>query len=114
MPAGDKCALRIIRRSQFADYLRSYRIFVNGAQVGTIARDSVLDLQVPSGPLTLEARLDWGRSRPLAIDTRPGQKIEVEVSNTWGALLALWGVTFGFRSYLTLTQLNAASTDARA
>jgi transposase-like protein len=41
---------------------RRYEIFINGAQVGTIARDAVLDLEVPSGTLTIEARIDWGRS----------------------------------------------------
>ena len=112
MPAGDRCALRLIRRSQYADYLRSYDIFINGTHAGKLARDSVLALEVPSGPLTIEAQIDWGRSRPLAIETKPGQSIEVEVFNTWGALLSLWAVTFGFRSYLTVKQLNAAATDS--
>ena len=104
---GAPCMLRIVRRSEFADLLRSYKIFVNGAAVGSVARNSVLDLEVPSGPLTIEARVDWGRSRPLAVEAVPGKKIEIEVSNHWGALLALWGVTFGYRSYLTLQQLPA-------
>jgi len=102
MPAGATCTLRIVRHSGYADFLRSYTIFVNGAEAGSIARNSVLDLQVPSGPVTIEARIDWGRSRPLTIDAAPGQRIEVEVYNTWGAFLAIWGVTFGYRSYLTL------------
>jgi hypothetical protein len=105
MPTGATCSLTIVRHSGYADMLRSYAIFINGSQVGTIARNSVLDLTVPSGPVTIEARLDWGRSRPLTIDAAPGQRIEVEVYNTWGALLAIWGVTFGYRSYLTLKQL---------
>jgi hypothetical protein len=83
---------------------------VNGTQVGTIARDAVLDLDVPSGPLTLEARIDWGRCRPLTIEATPNRRIEVEVSNNWGALLGIWAVTFGFRSYLKLTELPAATT----
>ncbi len=99
---------RVVRRSEFADWLRSYKIFVNGAQVGTIARSSVLELAVPSGQLKIEARVDWGRSQPLVIDAAPSQRIQIQVSNHWGALLALWAVTFGAGSYLTLTPLSAS------
>ena len=101
------CAIRIVRRSGYSDALRSYKILINGAAVGSIARNSVLDLAVPSGPLTIEARIDWVRSPPLAVEAVPGQKIEIEVSNYWGALLGLWGVTFGYRSYLMLKRLPA-------
>ena len=108
MSAGATCKLRLVRGSRYADWLRRYKIYINGAQVGTIARNSVLDLEVPSGPLTIEARLDWGRSQPLTIEATPGERIEIEVLNHWGALLALWGSTFGFRTYLTLKRLPAS------
>ncbi len=108
MTTGTPSMLRIVRGSGLADRFRQYKIFVNGAEAGTIARDSVLDLEVPSGPLTIEARIDWGRSRPLTIEAAPGERIEVEVLNHWGALLALWGITFGFRTYLTLKRLPAS------
>jgi hypothetical protein len=107
MATGAPCMLRIVRRSGYADALRSYKIFINGAGVGSIARNSVLDLEIPSGPLTIEARVDWGRSRPLAIEAVPGKKTEIEVSNHWGALLSWWAITFGYRSYLMLKQLPA-------
>jgi hypothetical protein len=105
---GATCMLRLVRGSGYADWLRRYKIFINGTQVGTIARDAVLDLEVPSGPFTIEARLDWGRSQPLTIVATPEKRIEIEVSNSWGALRALWGATFGFRTYLTLKRLPAA------
>jgi hypothetical protein len=105
MPADATRMLKLIRRSGFADRLRSYKIVINGMQVGTMANDTVLDLEVPSGPLTIQARLDWCRSRPLMIEAAPNQRIEIEVSNHWGALLGLWAITFGFGSYLTLKRL---------
>jgi len=110
MPTNALSKLRIIRRSGYADSLRSYKIIVNGSKVGTIARDSVLDVEVPSGPLRIEARIDWGRSRPLLIDAAPDQRIDIEVANHWGALLALWAVTFGLGSYLILTRLPVGGT----
>jgi hypothetical protein len=107
MVTGATCMVRIVRRSGYADRIRSYKIFINGTVAGSIARDSVLDLEVPSGTLTIEARIDWGRSRPLTIEAVPGKRIDIEVSNHWGALLALWAITFGYRSYLMLKQLPA-------
>lgn len=105
MSTGASCRLRIVRGSGYADWLRQYKILINGVQLGAIGRDAALDLEVPCGPLTIEARLDWGRSQPLMIVATPDEKIEIEVANHWGALLALWGSTFGFRTYLILKRL---------
>ena len=104
MPAAPTCKLRIVRRGGFTDRLRTYKIFVNDEQVGTVDRDAVLNLDVPSGPLKIQARIDWTESRPLVIEAAPNGKIAVEVSNRWGPLLGIWGVTFGFRSYLQLVR----------
>ncbi len=102
------CRLKFVRSAQFADWLRSYKIFVNDNEVGTLARNSVLEVEVPSGPLTIQARIDWGRSEPLVVEAAPKQRIEMQVSNHWGAWRALWAVTFGARSYLELKQLPAS------
>jgi hypothetical protein len=101
-----KSDVRIVRRSGFADWLRRYKIYVNGTYAGSIARNSMLDLQVPSGSATLEARIDWGCSQPLRIEAKPGQRVEVEVANRWGAMLAIWAITFGRGSYLVLRQVT--------
>jgi hypothetical protein len=108
MPAGYTCTLRIVRHSGYADRLRSYIILVDGKPVGTIARNSVLDLEVPAGPRTIEARIDWARSRPLTTEAVPNRTIEVQVSNDWNPILALWAITFGAGNYLTLKQLPSA------
>lgn len=108
MPTGGTSKLKIIRHSGYADRLRSYKIFVNDKHVGNVARNSVLDLEVPSGPLKVQARIDWGRSRQLVVNAAPNQTIEIEVSNRWGPFLGLWGATFGAGSYLLLKQLSPA------
>ena len=71
----------------------------------------MLNIEVPSGALNIEARVDWLRSRPLLIEATPDQKIEIEVSNRTGGLWAitLWATTFGFRSSLVLEQLPNAT-----
>ncbi|CAN0295509.1 unnamed protein product, partial [Phaeothamnion confervicola] len=85
MTRAATCHLTVVRGSAYADYVRSYKMLVNGKVVGSIARNSKLELLVPSGPVTVEARIDWGRSAPLTIDAKPDVPIEVEVSNNWGA-----------------------------
>jgi hypothetical protein len=105
MSGAGSCRLRVTRAGGYADYLRSYTIIVNGKEVGTIGRNSTAEFVVPSGRLTVEASVDWGRSTPIEIDARPDQTVALEVSNRWGALLALWAITFGSGSYLQLRQL---------
>jgi hypothetical protein len=80
--------------------IRSYRIFLNDTEAGTIDNGGVLEIQAPPGKNTLLARIDWARSAPFEIATQAGETVEVEVANRWGALLSLWGITFGMNSYL--------------
>ena len=102
MPEAPTANLKVVRRSGYSDLLRSYKIFVNDVYVGIIARNDVLDLAIPAGPVKVEARIDWTKSEPLTVDAAPNQTIEVEVSNNWGPWRALRGITFGARSYLVL------------
>jgi len=108
MPTGSTSRLTIVRRGGYTDMIRSYKIFVNDGPVGTVGRDAVLNVEIPSGPLKVQARIDWAESRPLMIEVAPNEKIQIEVSNRWGVLLGLWGVTFGFRSYLKLERLQSS------
>jgi hypothetical protein len=80
--------IRIVRGSQFAD-LRSYRILINGEMVGAVGAGGVLEMEVPAGSLVIEARIDWGCSRPLTIEAAPRQTIEIEVSRNLNAYISL-------------------------
>jgi hypothetical protein len=111
MDQNNACKIKIVRPSQFADMMRSYQIMLNGQKAGSIARDDVLEIAAPAGKATVEARIDWGRSRPLTIDTKPGETIEIEVRNRWGSALGIWAITFGRSSYLELRQYPPASTN---
>lgn len=102
--------LKVIRGGGYTDVLRAYKIFVNDEQVGTLERDAVLNREVQSGPLKLEARLDWTRSQPLMVNAVPGETIEVEVSNRGGPLLSFWDAIFRSRNYLALKRLSEMKT----
>jgi len=100
MPANSR--IRIIRRFSRVDDHRSCEIFVIGAEVGTVAPGSVVEFPVPSGRLTVEACIDWADSPPLTVEAVPGQRVDIEVSNRGGPLLALWAKAFPTESYLRL------------
>jgi hypothetical protein len=103
MSANDLCTIRFVRPSGYADWIRSYTLRVNGKDVGAIRNGGTLEVTVASGVTTIEAEIDWAKAKPLTVTTAPRQTIEVEVSNRWGAWLALWAVTFGRKEYLLLT-----------
>jgi hypothetical protein len=92
--------------------IRSYRIFLNGQEVGSIADGGVLEFEAPAGRNTLLGKIDWARSAPFEITTRAGETVEVEIANRWGALLSLWGITFGMNSYLKFTRKGEQSQPA--
>ena len=106
MTDANVCKIRFIRTSQYADMLRTYQLRIDGRKVGTIARDDAFEVRVLAGDHVIEARIDWARSKPLAIRAAPGETVEIEVRNRWGAWAALWGITFGKNSYLALTEIG--------
>lgn len=101
------CTIRVVRPSLLADTLRSYKILLNGNVAGSIGHNGTLEIAAPAGTVTIEARIDWCRSNALTVNAVPGQTVEIEVRNNWGAFLGLWAVTFGRNSYLRLTQRAA-------
>ena len=95
--------LKIIRpRNIYVDRLRSYKIYVDNMLVGTIAPESVLEVEISSGNHLVHAAVDWCRSKPLNCNITQGQVAQIEVNNHWGALLSIWAITFGMGSYLKL------------
>jgi hypothetical protein len=112
MPESNTHRVRVIRPRQFMDCLRSYKIIVDGRKVGTIARNSVLEFEVPHGRTTIKAQIDWCRSPSLTIEPTTYENIEIVVRNPWSRLLALFAVTFGFFLYLKLDRLSPPSHPA--
>jgi len=74
MTDANACTIRFVRPSQYADWLRSYELWVNGTSVGKLARNDVLEITLPAGTCTIDASIDWGRSQPLVVRTSPGNR----------------------------------------
>jgi len=113
VPMRADSTIRVIRLPSSSDKLRPYRIFINGAEVGEVVDNSIVDFHVPSGELAVEARIDWGASLPLLIELPPGGRVNVDVSNRWGPVFGLWAMLFRRRRYLKLTQVPAEPGAAR-
>lgn len=98
------CKIRFVRRSQYADMLRSYQLSIDGTHVGKINRNDTFEIAVEAGEHRIKASIDWGRSQPLVIRAAPGETIEIDVKNRWSAWAAIWAISFGKNSYLKLTE----------
>jgi hypothetical protein len=103
-PGVADCLLRIIRLSNYSERLHPYDIYVNGALIGTIARNRVAEFRVPSGTLVVEIRSGRVGSRPLMIETAPDHAVDIEVRNRGGTLRAIWAATLGSDEFLTIRQ----------
>jgi len=101
--------LRVIRLSSFSERRHPYEIFINGAFIGTLVRNRVIEFRVPSGTLVVEVRTGRVGSRPLMVETSPERNVEVEVWNRGGTLRAIWAATIGSDEFLALRQRPTAS-----
>jgi hypothetical protein len=102
--------LRVIRLSSFSERRHPYEIFINGAFIGALVRNRVIEFHVPSGSLVVEVRTGRVGSRPLMVETTPDRKVEIEVWNRGGTLRAIWAATLGSDDeFLALRQRPAAA-----
>lgn len=104
---ADAAKISVRRGGRYADRFRRYRIYVNGILVGCIWPKSILQLEVPVGALTIEAKIDWCSGEPLHLVLGVGDAAEVEVSNSHGMAGAAVGMVFWDpETYLTIVRLN--------
>ena len=108
------CILRVIRLSSFSERRHPYEIFINGAFVGALKRNRVIEFRVPSGTLVVEIRTGRIGSRPLMVETSPDRKVEIEVWNRGGTLRAIWAATLGSDEFLAVRQRPTASAATAA
>jgi hypothetical protein len=104
--------LRVIRLSSFSERQHPYDIFINGAFVGTLVRNRVIEFRVPSGSLVVEVRTGRVGSRPLMVEAVPDRQVEVEVWNRGGTLRAIWAATLGSDEFLALRQRPTVTASA--
>lgn len=92
----------IERKGGYVDRIRSYTIRVDGKPCGKISANSRLEIPVESGVHKVSAHIDWCRSPVVEIHVSTQEKPVINVSNTYGFLLAGFDVLFRWHKYLTL------------
>ena len=101
MPA----TISVSRDSGYADRLRDYRVLLDGAEIGRLGNGAAKNFEIPSGRHQLMIKVDWGRSNIVAFDAGESQSSRYLCGSNlrgWRVLLAIYYMSFGFRSYLWL------------
>jgi hypothetical protein len=101
----EKSALIFQRTNRFQDALRNYSVLVDGHTMGEVGKDSEISISVDAGKHVLEAKIDWGRSKPLKIDIKKNETQRFLVENS-GQFSTLYSITFGRKSYLRIVKIS--------
>ncbi len=57
--------LKIVRKSEFHDFLRAYVVVIDGEKIGKIRRGETKDFPISSGQHELALKIDWCGSRTI-------------------------------------------------
>jgi hypothetical protein len=74
-----KSARLILKRlpRPWGDFLRSYKVFVDGTYMGTIRRRETKSYDVAPGHHQIHLTIDWCRSRKIDVEFAPGQEVHM-------------------------------------
>jgi hypothetical protein len=99
--------IEIERQSNpWRDRLRSYRLIMDGVQMGTLSRGSSLRYEVAPGQHHICLRVDWCRSRVLKFDVQPGETVSFICAASAGSWRALYDASLGWRRYISLNRVE--------
>lgn len=82
--------ITVSRPRQFGDFLRKYKLLIDGEYRAGIRSGETLELTVDPGPHTLQERVDWMKTEEVPFDTSE-EKLEFEVRNGLTAFHYLLG-----------------------
>ncbi|HEU5381738.1 MAG TPA: hypothetical protein VFV38_40475 [Ktedonobacteraceae bacterium] len=95
--------IHIVRKPALSDLLRSYKIFIDGKQVGSIRHGKHCSFDVAPGHHEVFLTIDWASSQRLSLTLAPGKQINL-VCQAKNPLLAVYNVTAGSKDYIKLYQ----------
>ncbi|MFI5133734.1 MAG: hypothetical protein ACHQEB_05330 [Chitinophagales bacterium] len=77
----NKTKIIVSRPSQWMYRLRTYKVFVNGKQVGTLKNGSSEEFIVEPGDNAVECKVDWYSSRAFTMNIQPGETVYLRVAS---------------------------------
>ena len=102
--------LRISRNKQYYDYLRKYKIILDGKLIGKIAKDELKSFNIEPGNHTIYLKIDWCRSNKINFHVSENEDINFicenfSKNNFKGFLFPLY-ITLFKNKYLTLKEVS--------
>ena len=104
--------VRLKRASEIADMLRTYKIVIDGNEVGTIRRGKEVTFEVAPGQHRMWLRIDWCESNALDFAS-DGTPLEFECGSNfrgWRAFLGVKHLVSSGPGYLWLRPKDARRT----
>lgn len=102
---NDEAQFTIRRVKSYADYLRAYKVEVDGVVAASVRTGQSATVPLAAGQHTLRLRIDWCGSGDLRFEARPGERITFECGSSltgWRILMWFIYVVFQRRQYLWL------------
>ncbi len=99
--------LRVIRKSNYTDKLRHYKIFIDDVYSGKISENQTRTFDLEPGKHSIYAKIDWGISNTITFDSVDGDRTFEVGPNVVGLkrLIGLLYVTLLYKKYLFLKEL---------
>jgi hypothetical protein len=91
------------QRSPWRDRFRSYRVVIDGAEVGKLSPGATGRFGIPPGPHSICLKVDWCRSTELNFTAERGGTASFRCGVGGGSWRALYDATVGKDRYISLT-----------
>lgn len=98
----------VVRRQRafWQDVLRNYTVTVDGQDAGRISNGAELRIPVSPGTHTVQMKIDWCRSKPLAVNVETNRETVLECGpNADPLFTSLIYLTFLSSDYLWLRRV---------
>jgi hypothetical protein len=86
----------------YPDPFRAYQVVIDGAVVGKVTRGETANIPVEPGHHEVWMRIDWCRSRAVAVDVTPSQTLRLECEPNARVLLLPMYLTVWRGRYVAL------------
>lgn len=88
-----KTKIIISRSSEWMNRLRSFKVLINGGEVGILKNGATEEFSVLPGTNSVQCKVDWYSSRPFSVDIKEGETVYLRVKSGmkyyWPSFIAI-------------------------
>ena len=107
--ANGGARLVLTRRKAGADKLRSYKILLDGEQIGTMKEGTTFTADIAPGTHELQLKIDWGKSPIDTFEVKEGGEARFWCQSKTNPFTAIFYAIFGANRYVTLEPEDPAA-----